>query len=139
MRHDRLMTRRAVVVALVGLMGSMLVNLPGSGVDAQSPAQELPEQRLEIVMRDYDFQVLKPVPIRPGMPTVIIVRNQDIVRHGFYSPMLQGILIRTPSFRGVAEEAPGAYKDVSAVVDAADEAKLARKVARLEPLVCVKG
>jgi len=51
----------------------------------------------------------------------------------------QGILIRTPSFRGVAEEAPGAYKDVSAVVDAADEAKLARKVARLEPLVCVKG
>jgi tRNA-splicing ligase RtcB len=51
----------------------------------------------------------------------------------------RGILIRTPSFRGVAEEAPGAYKDVSAVVDAADEAKLARKVARLEPLVCVKG
>jgi tRNA-splicing ligase RtcB (3'-phosphate/5'-hydroxy nucleic acid ligase) len=51
----------------------------------------------------------------------------------------QGILIRTPSFRGVAEEAPGAYKDVSAVVDAADEAKLARKVARLEPLVCIKG
>ncbi len=51
----------------------------------------------------------------------------------------QGILIRTPSFRGVAEEAPGAYKDVSAVVDAADEAKLSRKVARLEPLVCIKG
>ncbi len=51
----------------------------------------------------------------------------------------KGILIRTPSFRGVAEEAPGAYKDVSAVVDAADEAKLSRKVAKLEPLVCVKG
>ena len=51
----------------------------------------------------------------------------------------QGILIRTPSYRGVAEEAPGAYKDVSAVVDAADAAKLSRKVARLEPLVCVKG
>jgi tRNA-splicing ligase RtcB len=51
----------------------------------------------------------------------------------------QGILIRTPSYRGVAEEAPGAYKDVNVVVDAADEAKLARKVARLEPLVCVKG
>jgi tRNA-splicing ligase RtcB len=51
----------------------------------------------------------------------------------------QGILIRSPSYRGVAEEAPGAYKDVSAVVDAADEAKLSRKVARLEPLVCIKG
>jgi len=51
----------------------------------------------------------------------------------------RGILIRSPSLRGVAEEAPGAYKDVSAVVDAADEAGLARKVARLEPLVCIKG
>jgi tRNA-splicing ligase RtcB len=51
----------------------------------------------------------------------------------------RGILIRSPSFRGVAEEAPGAYKDVSEVVDAADDANLARKVARLEPLVCVKG
>jgi tRNA-splicing ligase RtcB len=51
----------------------------------------------------------------------------------------RGILIRSPSSRGVAEEAPGAYKDVSAVVDAADQAGLTRKVARLEPLVCIKG
>ncbi|HSB11537.1 MAG TPA: RtcB family protein [Blastocatellia bacterium] len=51
----------------------------------------------------------------------------------------RGIIIRSPSMRGVAEEAPGAYKDVTAVVDAADQAKISRKVARLEPLVCVKG
>jgi tRNA-splicing ligase RtcB len=51
----------------------------------------------------------------------------------------RGIIIRSPSSRGVAEEAPGAYKDVTAVVDAADVAGLARRVARLEPLVCVKG
>ncbi|MCL5059615.1 MAG: RtcB family protein [Candidatus Thermoplasmatota archaeon] len=51
----------------------------------------------------------------------------------------RGILIRSPSLRGVAEEAPGAYKDVSAVVEAADRAGLARKVARLKPLVCIKG
>jgi tRNA-splicing ligase RtcB len=51
----------------------------------------------------------------------------------------RGILIRSPSARGVAEEAPGAYKDVSAVVDAAHDAGLARKVARVEPLVCIKG
>src|SRR6516225_10433513 len=50
----------------------------------------------------------------------------------------RGIIIRSPSMRGVAEEAPDAYKDVSAVVDAADAAGLAHKVARLEPLVCVK-
>ena len=51
----------------------------------------------------------------------------------------RGILIRSVSQRGVAEEAPGAYKDVTAVVDAAEEAGLAKKVARLEPLVCIKG
>jgi len=51
----------------------------------------------------------------------------------------RGILIRSPSLRGVAEEAPGAYKDVSAVVEAAARAGLARKVAKLKPLVCIKG
>ena len=51
----------------------------------------------------------------------------------------QGILVRSPSQRGIAEEAPGAYKDVSAVVDAAEQAGLARTVARVVPLICVKG
>lgn len=51
----------------------------------------------------------------------------------------RGILIRSHSLRGVAEEAPDAYKDVGAVVDAADAAGLAAKVARLEPMICVKG
>ena len=51
----------------------------------------------------------------------------------------RGILIRSPSMRGVAEEAPMAYKDVNAVVKAADQAGLSRMVAKLEPLVCIKG
>jgi tRNA-splicing ligase RtcB len=51
----------------------------------------------------------------------------------------RGILIRSPSPRGVAEEAPGAYKDVSAVVEASEKAGLSRRVARLEPLICIKG
>ena len=51
----------------------------------------------------------------------------------------KGILIRSPSFRGVAEEAPLAYKDVAEVVEAADRAGLARRVARLRPLICIKG
>jgi tRNA-splicing ligase RtcB (3'-phosphate/5'-hydroxy nucleic acid ligase) len=51
----------------------------------------------------------------------------------------QGILIRSPSTRGVAEEAPGAYKDVGTVVAAAEDAGLARRVARMRPLVCIKG
>jgi len=51
----------------------------------------------------------------------------------------RGIMIRSPSMRGIAEEAPDAYKNVSAVVDAAAAAGLAKKVARVEPLICIKG
>jgi tRNA-splicing ligase RtcB len=51
----------------------------------------------------------------------------------------KGILIRSPSLRGVAEEAPGAYKNVTEVVDAADQAGLSRRVAKLTPMICVKG
>lgn len=51
----------------------------------------------------------------------------------------RGILIRSPSLRGVAEEAPGAYKDVTRVVRATHDAGLARMVARVEPMICVKG
>jgi len=51
----------------------------------------------------------------------------------------RGIIVRSPSWRGIAEEAPGAYKDSEAVVNAADRAALARKVARLDPMVCIKG
>lgn len=51
----------------------------------------------------------------------------------------RGIIICSPSMRGVAEEAPGAYKDVAAVVDSAEAAGLAKKVVRVEPLICIKG
>ncbi len=61
--------------------------------------------------------------------------GRDVVRH----LAEQDILIRGASLRGIAEEAPGAYKDVNAVVDATEKAGLARKVARVVPLICVKG
>ncbi len=51
----------------------------------------------------------------------------------------RGILIRTRSLRGAAEEAPGAYKDVDLVAEATERAGLARRVASLRPKVCIKG
>ena len=51
----------------------------------------------------------------------------------------KGVIILSPSWRGVAEEAPDAYKDVNAVVDAAQNVGLARKVARSVPIICIKG
>lgn len=51
----------------------------------------------------------------------------------------KGILIRTRSMRGAAEEAPGAYKDVDLVAEATEQAGLARRVAFLRPKICIKG
>jgi tRNA-splicing ligase RtcB (3'-phosphate/5'-hydroxy nucleic acid ligase) len=51
----------------------------------------------------------------------------------------QGIVVRCPSNRGLAEEAPFAYKDVERVVGVVERAGLARRVARLRPLGVVKG
>ena len=51
----------------------------------------------------------------------------------------KGITVKSSSDRGIAEEAPGAYKDVTAVIDIADSVGLAHKVARLKPLACIKG
>jgi tRNA-splicing ligase RtcB len=51
----------------------------------------------------------------------------------------RGILVRSPSLRGVAEEAPGAYKDVVEVALTTERAGLARRVAKLVPMVVVKG
>ncbi|MFD5462173.1 RtcB family protein [Kitasatospora sp. NPDC127059] len=50
-----------------------------------------------------------------------------------------GIAVRPSSWRGLAEEAPEAYKDVDAVTTATEGAGLARLVARLVPLGVVKG
>ncbi len=51
----------------------------------------------------------------------------------------KGIIIRSRSKAGVAEEAPGAYKDVDRVVEIMHNAGVNRKVARVRPLVCIKG
>ncbi|MFB7667740.1 RtcB family protein [Kitasatospora sp. NPDC056138] len=51
----------------------------------------------------------------------------------------RGIAVRPSSWRGLAEEAPEAYKDVDAVAAVTEGAGLARLVARLVPLGVVKG
>ncbi|HXX91301.1 MAG TPA: RtcB family protein [Acidimicrobiales bacterium] len=51
----------------------------------------------------------------------------------------RGIAVRAASARGLAEEAPFAYKDVDEVVATCERAGLARRVARLRPLGVVKG
>jgi len=51
----------------------------------------------------------------------------------------KGILVRTASWSGLAEEAGAAYKNIDEVVEAAERAGLCRRVARFTPLGCIKG
>jgi tRNA-splicing ligase RtcB (3'-phosphate/5'-hydroxy nucleic acid ligase) len=51
----------------------------------------------------------------------------------------QGIIVRSPSNKGLAEEAPFAYKDVDHVVEIVERAGLSRRVAQLRPLGVIKG
>lgn len=51
----------------------------------------------------------------------------------------RGIHVRGASKSGLTEEHPGAYKDVSAVVEVVHQAGIAKKVARLIPIGVIKG
>ncbi|RLF06452.1 MAG: RNA-splicing ligase RtcB [Thermoprotei archaeon] len=51
----------------------------------------------------------------------------------------RGIIVRAASMAVVAEEAPGAYKDVDRVAEVADRVGMARRVVRLVPVSVVKG
>ena len=51
----------------------------------------------------------------------------------------RGIIVKSWSMRGVAEEAPQAYKDIEDVIEVVHNAGLAKKVARLLPLTVIKG
>lgn len=62
-------------------------------------------------------------------------RGEDVIEELAGS----NILIRTGSRRGAAEEAPGAYKDVEQVVAIMEGAGVSRRVARLRPMICIKG
>ncbi len=63
------------------------------------------------------------------------VSGEDVVK----SLESKGIIVKCWSLRGIAEEAPLAYKDVDKVVEVVHNAGLSKKVARLIPLAVIKG
>jgi tRNA-splicing ligase RtcB len=62
-------------------------------------------------------------------------KNQKVIEY----MRERGVDVAAHSFRTVAEEMPDAYKNVDTVVDAVEEAGLAKKVARLKPSLVLKG
>lgn len=63
------------------------------------------------------------------------VSGQEVVK-GLES---KGIIVKCWSLRGIAEEAPIAYKDIDSVVEVVHNAGLSKKVAKLVPLAVIKG
>jgi tRNA-splicing ligase RtcB len=51
----------------------------------------------------------------------------------------EGIYVKAASGSTIAEEAPGSYKDVDEVIKVSDELGIGEKVARLRPVVNIKG
>ena len=51
----------------------------------------------------------------------------------------KGIIARSHSWKGLAEEQPDAYKDVNMVVEVVHQAGLSKKVARMRPIGVIKG
>ncbi len=83
------------------LITTIVLPMPGgdSAAKAKFGGERLgaQEQRIEIVIRDSDFLLTQPPAVQLGVPTVIILRNEDIVRHGFTSPMLGSLLVTAES------------------------------------------
>jgi hypothetical protein len=86
-------SRTVFAVLLVGCLAVPWTAASIAGDAAGQPAAQQ-EQRVEIVIRSYEFQLSQPSPIRLHQPTIIILRNQDIVRHGFTSPMLLHLMVQ---------------------------------------------
>ena len=51
----------------------------------------------------------------------------------------KGIILKAHSMKGIAEEAPGAYKDVNSIVDIVQKTGISNKVANVLPVVVIKG
>jgi tRNA-splicing ligase RtcB len=71
--------------------------------------------------------------------------SRSKAKRTFYGEKVQsdlrakGILVRAASMPVIAEEAPGAYKDIDNVVEVCHRVGISRKVARLRPLAVAKG
>jgi tRNA-splicing ligase RtcB len=63
------------------------------------------------------------------------ISGQEVIRN----LKAKGILVKCHSFRGIAEEAPLAYKNIDDVVEVVHQTGLSKKVARLVPLAVIKG
>ena len=68
---------------------SLVVFAWGLALGFLTQADALTEQRVEVTIKDFTF-VTKQVPLQLNMPILILIRNEDQVRHDFGSSVFQG-------------------------------------------------
>lgn len=77
----------------IGLLAALIV--PGFSPASRTALAAIPdEQRIEVIIHDYLFEQVHRTPPKVGGDTIIILRNQDIVRHGFTSSALPQLYLR---------------------------------------------
>ncbi|MBX3319531.1 MAG: hypothetical protein KF890_06605 [Nitrospira sp.] len=77
-----------------GLFGlATIVSLSWLNTERGMALETMPAQepRIEIAIRNSTYMSTKTMPIRAGMPMVLVVRNEDPIPHGFSSPMFVGL------------------------------------------------
>src|SRR5579883_712480 len=88
-------TKRHVTTLLTVPVALALIALPEMGKDTiygAEPGKEAPELTIQVVIKNMGFHVTGYG--REGDPTSIVVRNEDGVTHGFYSPLFKEVSVR---------------------------------------------
>lgn len=91
--HERVSVRHthwAVVTVVVMAVALWVSTMPGAVPDVTS----VQEQRIEVAIRNAVYVRTKTMPILAGVPTLLVIRNEDPVQHGFVSPMFAALSVR---------------------------------------------
>lgn len=88
--YEKPTTEGSVVFDGAGAGGPQAGGMAAS--DATAAVKELPEQTIEVTIKNMEFRVVGYG--REGAPTAIVVRNKDGVTHGFYSTLFKDTPVR---------------------------------------------
>lgn len=91
-RRNTMSHRRGFRSLLFGLLTFSICMLPG--FEAVPRAEGQAEQTIEILIRDSAFTQTQIMRMQTEAPTVIVLRNQDRIRHGFTSELFKGLLVK---------------------------------------------
>lgn len=94
MGNDKRVSARYAHWAVVSVLALAVMLWMAAMSGAVPDATSVQEQRIELAIRDSVFVRTKTMPVLAGVPTLLVIRNEDPVQHGFVSPMFAALYIR---------------------------------------------